>query len=170
MTRPSDAPGQLWHRAWINGVNNFHHVNPTDPFHIGQDHGEGIITFGTREWTDYRVIVPRLIVRLGSLACVAVRVQGLNRYYSLVFTDGNRVAIFKARDDKRTELVSAAFEWKLDAPYEVSITVQNNSIKGCIAGGPSLEATDDSYVGGGIGLLVANGAVSANQFNMLPVE
>ncbi len=170
VKRPSDGPGSIWHRAWINGTDHFLTKGPFDIIHIGQDHGEGILTYGTREWTDYRVAVPRLTVHLGAPAGIAVRVQGLRRYYSLVFLKGGRVALIKARDEDRIELASAPFDWKLDAMYSVSVTVQGNIINGFITGGPSLEATDETYAAGGVGLVTTNGAVSASQFDISPLQ
>ncbi|KAL1964893.1 hypothetical protein VTN77DRAFT_6246 [Rasamsonia byssochlamydoides] len=159
--------GQFWHRAWVNGVTTFQTELSGASFCIAQNSGEGIIIYGTRDWTDYRVAVPRLVVNLGSSAGVAVRMQGLNRYFSVMFLSGpRRIALVKARDEQRTELASALFDWKLDMPYEVSVSVHGKVITGCVSGdGPGivLEAVDEEYAGGGIGLVVTDGSVSANQ-------
>lgn len=76
----------------------------------------------------------------------------------------------KARDEKRIELARAAFDWKPDTRYEVTVAVEGSTIKTSIGCGPSLEATDDDYPAGGIGLAVADGAVSANQFDVAPLK
>jgi ADP-ribosylglycohydrolase len=167
---PIEQPGDSWHRAWVNSVSTFHTDMSHASFCIAQDSGEGIITCGTRDWIDYGVTVPRLILHLGTPAGLAIRVQGLNRYYALLFLSGpeRAVALIKARDEQRTELVRTAFDWKYDTPYEVSVSVQGNVIRGRIVGacGPVLEAVDDEYGGGGIGLVVTDGSVSANQFDV----
>ncbi|KAJ5831890.1 hypothetical protein N7474_000201 [Penicillium riverlandense] len=169
LRRPSNTPGEFWKRAWVNGADSFFTHHPSDPFYIAQDRGEGIILYGTRDWTDYQA-VSRLTVRLGGPAGVVFRARGLNRYYALLLMAGNCIALVKARDEKRVELARAAFDWKLDKRYEVTVAVQGSTIKTSIGGGPSLEATDDDYPAGGIGLVVADGAVSANQFDVTPLK
>ena len=169
LKRPSKKPCDFWRRAWVNGTSTFQKHFP-DSFFIAQDSGEGIISHGTREWTDYRVVAPKLTIHLGGPAGVAVRVQGLNRYYALMFMPDKSVALVKALDEERIELTRAAFEWRLDIAYEVGLSVEGKTIKGYIGGGPSLEATDDQYLGGGIGLVVTDGSVSANQFDIGPLK
>lgn len=169
LKRPTKRPCDFWRRAWVNGVSNFNKYLPYASFYIAQDIGEGIITHGTRDWTDYTVVAQKLTVHLGAPSGVAARVQGLNRYYALMFTKGSRVVLIKALDDRRIELASSEFDWRLDEPYEVAVTVQGKAIKGMIGGGPILEAEDDQYFGGGIGLVVTEGSVSANQFDIAPL-
>ncbi|KAJ2965767.1 hypothetical protein NQ176_g10459 [Zarea fungicola] len=170
IRKPSNAPGHLWHRAWVHGADHFFHSSPLDPFHIAQDHGEGIITFGTRDWTDYRVLVPRLTVRLATPAGLAVRVQGLRRYYALVFKRNGRVALIKARDEARIEIASADFDWEFDVGYQVSVEVRGSRLTASVTGGPVVEATDGAYVDGGIGLVAVDGSVSANRFDVSPIN
>jgi hypothetical protein len=169
LRRPSNTPGEFWKRAWVNGANNFFTHHPSHPFYIAQDRGEGLILYGTRDWTDYQVL-SGLTVRLGGPAGIVFRARGLNRYYALLLLEGNSIALVKARDEKKIELTRAAFDWKLDTQYEVTVAVEGSTIKTSIGGGPSLEATDDDYPAGGIGLVVADGAVSANQFDVAPLK
>jgi ADP-ribosylglycohydrolase len=169
LKRPTKKPCDFWRRAWVNGVSTFQkHFPPS--FYVAQDRGEGIIIHGTREWIDYSVVAHRLTIYLGAPAGVAVRVQGLNRYYALMFVHGKRVVLVKALDNQRIELASAAFNWKLDMLYEVTLSVEGKVIKGRIGGGPVLEAADDQYLGGGIGLVVTEGSVSVDQFDVAPLE
>lgn len=166
LKRPTEKPiGDFWRGAWVNSVSTFQKYFP-DSFYIAQDRGEGIIIYGTRDWTNYRVLAPRLTVHLGVSAGIAVRVQGLNRYYALVFLRGGRIALIKARDEKRMELASAAFDWKFDMTYGVALAVEGQAIKGSVGGGPTIEAAENEYAGGGIGLVVTDGSVSVNQFEV----
>jgi hypothetical protein len=168
IRRPNN-PGEFWMRAWVNNVTTFHHKWRKIPFYITQDNGEGNITTGTRDWVDYRVHVKALVINLAVSAGVTARVRGLNRYYALVFLPDNRVALIKARDRQRKELASAPFNWHLDTRYDVALSVQGDSIKGSINGGPALEATDAEYTGGGIGLVLTQGSMSAREFEIAPV-
>jgi ADP-ribosylglycohydrolase len=159
--------GDFWHRAWVNAISTFRDL--FGPLYAAQDSGEGIAIYGTREWTDYRAVAHRFIVNLGS-AGVAARVQGLNRYYALVFMAGGRIALIKARDELRTILASGEFDWKVDTPYQVVISTRGSSINGSIDGGPTLTATDDEYTGGGIGLVVTEGSISVKHITLTPAE
>lgn len=170
LQQPLNAQGNDWKLAWVNGVGDFLTNHLLDSFFISQDRGEGIITYGTRDWTDYQVVVPKVMINLRGPAGVVVRAQGLNRYYALVFSERNHVALIKALDRERNELVTASFDWKLATCYEVSLVVEGDSIKASISGGLVLEARDDKYLEGGIGLVVTDGAVSANQFIVSPLD
>lgn len=171
LKRPSDKTSQFWKRAWVNGVDAFHPwMKPS--FCIVKNRGEGIIVHGTREWTDYRATVTNFTIQLGQSAGVAIRVRGLNRYYAIVFSNrGKNVSLLKALDEKRTVLDSADFSWGLDQSYEVIIQAKGPHILGRI-GGTDIElmAEDDQYVGGGLGLVVTDGTMSAGYIEVQPVN
>lgn len=171
LKRPSDRSSQFWKRAWVSGVDAFHPwMKPS--FCVVKNRGEGILIHGTREWTDYRVTVIGFTVQLGHLAGVAIRVRGLNRYYAIMFADnGKTLALIKALDEKRTVLASADFSWQLDQSYEVVVQAKGPHIVGRIAGtGIELTGEDDQYVGGGLGLVVTDGTVSADHIKVGPVS
>ena len=171
LPRESTRPGMLWSfwsRAWIHNLSNLTVSFAAMSFSLAQDQGEGVMTTGTRDWTDYRVTAPRLQVTLGS-AGLAVRVQGLNRYYSLIFKPGGTiVALVKARDEVRTELACVDHPWSLDEIYSVTLSVEGDTITGFIGDRMILEAKDNAYVGGGIGAVVVDGSVCIDQFDIGP--
>ncbi|WOO78148.1 uncharacterized protein LOC62_01G001698 [Vanrija pseudolonga] len=159
----------MWDLAWIASVDVFRGYAGKTVF-IAQNHGQGLLSYGTREWTDYRVTVPDLTLKLGSPAGVAVRVQGLRRFYALVLeeAEGKKVAsLVKQYDEKRTVLASTPFEWAVDTPYEVVLEAKGSSIKGSI-GGVSLSVSDDSFDGGALGFVVTSGAVAAGSVRVQP--
>ncbi|OTA02467.1 ADP-ribosylglycohydrolase [Trichoderma parareesei] len=161
---PSQKPCEFWHRAWVNGVDTF----SSWAFIIAQGQGEGIIIHGTREWDNYSVTVPNLMVKLGAPAGLAIRVQGLNRYYAVFFTEDKKIALVKALDKKRIELASAAFPWELDRKYRVALTACDGLIRARVDD-VELQAIDGQYGGGGIGLVATDGCVSADCFIIAPV-
>ena len=162
LRRPKDGPCDFWRQGWVNGVSKFHqHMTPS--FFLAQDDGEGIISYGTREWKHYKVSVTNFRINLGSPAGVAVRVQGLRRYYAFVFKAANRVAIVKALDEEREVLAVAHFQWDLDVAYEIDITVKADSIKARVNGQDVLEATDSRYGEGGIGFVLTNGSIGVDE-------
>ncbi|KAL7822037.1 ADP-ribosylglycohydrolase [Trichoderma gracile] len=161
---PSQKPCEFWHRAWVNGVDTFSNW----AFIIAQGQGEGIIIHGTREWDNYSVTVPNLMVKLGAPAGLAIRVQGLNRYYAVFFTPDKKIALVKALDEKRIELASAAFPWELDRKYRVALRACDDLIRARVDD-VELQAVDGQYGGGGIGLVATDGCVSADCFVIAPV-
>ncbi|KXS97838.1 hypothetical protein AC578_7639 [Pseudocercospora eumusae] len=156
----------MWERSFVSSVDKFHtSLGPS--FYLSQDRGQGMIIHGTREWKDYKIRVNKFAVHLGQPAGVAVRVRGLRRWYALMFLPG-KVAIVKTRDDERKNLAMAEFDWKLDAKYEVQVCVEADKITGQI-GELVISAEDDEYEGGGIGLIVTEGAVSADRIQIQPI-
>lgn len=167
----AERPGHFWLRAWVKGVDA---IYPWRKFSIVQNRGEGIVIQGTRDWTDYRATVSAFTVQLGRPAGVAVRVRGLNRYYAMLFSsdgDGGRtVELVKALDEKRIVLASAAFAWELDREYEVVLEAKGGHIAGRIGGTEvELVAEDGQYAGGGVGLVVTDGAASSGPISIEPV-
>jgi hypothetical protein len=173
---------EFWYRAWVQGVSELHQYMPR-ALVITQARGEGLVSHGTRDWHDYRVFVPGFTVNLGAPAGVAARVQGLNRYYAVVFAgDGDSVRLIKARDEQRIVLASVAFRWQLDAPCDVVVEVEGDAIRARVgagvgaapgAGGRSssvvLSARDPHYRCGGVGLVVTDGSVSADEVHIGPL-
>lgn len=166
LTKPTSTkhPGTFWTRAWVNAVDSWDKTS----FCLVQNRGEGMLIHGTREWTDYRVTVSDFLVQLGHPAGVAIRVRGLHRYYAFVLTGAGRtVSLVKAYDENRIVLASASFDWHLDEKYEMSIQAVGRKILGQV-GDVQLRAEDDGYKGGGLGLIVTDGAVSASHVKVEP--
>jgi ADP-ribosylglycohydrolase len=188
LRRPEGAPGEaghsnkMWHHSWVNAVDTFHKWGPS--FHIAHEsQGEGIICHGTRQWKNYKVIVSGFQVQISKAAGVAVRVQGIHRWYALMFLDdpqrGRRVALMRARDGERTLLIRAGedvrdenapaaeaeFEWSVGESYEVTVSVEQDTITASV--GPiELQAIVTDYADGGMGLVVRNGSLSAQSIEV----
>ncbi|UKZ88684.1 uncharacterized protein TrAFT101_004427 [Trichoderma asperellum] len=156
---PLQQPCGFWRRAWVNGADNFSNFS----FLIAQGQGEGIIIYGTREWDNYSITVPNLMVKFGAPAGLAIRVQGINRYYAVTFTNDKKINIVKAHDAHRIVLASAAFSWELDYKYRVTLAACDNTIYVRVDD-TELQASDKQYKGGGFGLIATDGCVSADCF------
>lgn len=168
LRRPKQTPCDFWRQAWVNAVSKFHQWGPS--FFLAQDAGGGIISYGTREWKDYQVTVSNFKVNLGGSAGVAVRVQGLKRWYALLLMPGNRAALVKAHDEMREELHSAYYEWTIDSTYQIAISVKRDLIKAQIDGEEICKAKDSQYREGGIGLILNEGSIAAEEVKVGPVE
>ncbi|KAL7906613.1 ADP-ribosylglycohydrolase domain-containing protein [Trichoderma velutinum] len=158
----------FWNRAWVSSVDKVH-TDMGPSFFIAQDRGEGLLSQGARDWIDYDVMVSNFVVNFGGSMGVAARVQGLNRYYGLMLTKDKRVALIKAVDDKRIELMSMPFEWEENCKYQLHLRVQGSKIEGQV-GQMRVTAVDDDYVGGAVGLVVTDGSLSADSISVSPVE
>ena len=159
--------GSMWHRAWVNGVDSYHPFYG-ESFRLIQNEQTGLVLYGPRDWTDYRVradVTPHLIDRVG----VAARVQGMRRYYALVVTSRNKVQLVRALDGE-TVLAETGFELKLGTKYEFSIEVEGNSIRGFVDGNALLSAEDDKLPQGGIGLLIEGGRTATQKVSVEPLE
>ena len=168
LKKPRCGSNEFWHGAWVSSVDKVQKtMNPS--FLVAQDRGEGILVQGTREWTDYTVTVTDVAVHLGASTGVVARMQGLNRYYAVVFSEGDRLCLIKAADAKREELASVAFDWQTDIKYDVVFTVQEGNLRARV-GEVQVTATDSAYTGGAMGLLVTEGAMSASSITVSPVN
>ncbi len=169
LRRPKDS-SEFWRKAWVNNV-SFFSKNFRSAFRISQDRGAGIIVCGARDWRDYRV-ASDVAVHLGSSAGLAARVQGLRRYYALQLEAGNKACLVKVRDDARTILAEAPCRWTLEEPITLALEVRGAEITG-FAGAATLRGTDDSdtpFENGGIGLVIAEGALSADEIQVRPLS
>ncbi|KAI1374036.1 ADP-ribosylation/Crystallin J1 [Hypoxylon crocopeplum] len=166
LSASGGGSSDFYKRAFVNGADFFHLFGK---FMVAQDMGEGIVSYGTREWTDFRVVFKGATVNLGEPAGVAVRAQGLNRYYSLVLVSSNRIALVKAFDQQRIELATESFEWNLDTPYTITMEVKGGQLRAQV-GSVVLVAYDSQYLGVGIGLVVTDGSLSTDSIEVGPLH
>ena len=148
------VPGQMWHRAWVNGVDQGRPYY-AEAFRLVQNRGTGLMLYGAREWTDYRVradVTPHLVRRAG----VAARVQGMRRYYALVIDADGKARLVRELDGT-TVLAEQEFPLELYRTYQMELAVDGARITGRIDGEVVLSASDDALPSGGIALLVDEG-------------
>ena len=167
FARPADSTATLWRRAWVDAVDHFE-GRWAESFRISQDEGRGMMSSGTRDWVDYTVateLTPYLAKRVG----VAVRVQGLRRYYALLLGD-DQVARIVKMDDVETVLAEVPFAWEVFTPYALSLTVDGETLTGTIGGSVTLTATEPGsrLSAGGAGLVIEEGTLGAESVSVSP--
>ena len=89
---PPEEGGSGWLDAWVDAV--YSHSTADHAHRLVQNEGTGITLQGTRDWRDYSacaLVWPHLAEACG----IAVRVQGLNRYYALELLCGGRVRLVR---------------------------------------------------------------------------
>ena len=158
--------GLMWKRAWVDAVDQL--VGWSEMFRLVQNEGLGMISQGTREWTNYVVsadVTPHLVSRAG----VAARVQGLTRFYALMVTLDQKVQLVKSVHSESV-LAEAEFNWTLGDTLNMSLHVNGDELVGEINGAVVLTATDAALDSGAIGLVVADGRTATNTVTVAPLS
>ena len=157
--------GSMWRSAWVNGASVFS-KNFEESFRISGNRGEGIILTGTRDWRDYQVQTT-LNLHLGEYGALVLRAQGLRQYYAVRLCRDGRLQIVCRRDETETVLVEAAIPLVLETPIDVHAVVSGKKITVAV-GETRIEAEDDTYACGMIGLAVFEGALSTDEILVTP--
>ena len=158
--------GLMWKRAWVDAVDQL--VGWSEMFRLVQNEGLGMISQGTREWTNYVVsadVTPHLVSRAG----VAARVQGLTRFYALMVTLDQKVQLVKSVHEESV-LAEAEFKWTLGDTLKMSLHVNGDALVGKIDGAVVLTAKDTALDSGAIGLVVADGRTATNSVTVAPLS
>ena len=169
-----DQSGMMWKRAWISGFDGGERMTDHDywpePFRLIQNVGRGIVTQGTREWQDYEVTT-RMTPHMCEEGGVAVRVQGLERYYALIM-DEKYTRFVRRLDGKDFILSEIKGGWVFGSSYEIKVHVTGNSLTAFVNGKKVLDATDPDMLfgGGGIGLLATVGRIGVDKVSVKPLK
>ena len=153
----------FWRMAWVNGVDFFSKRFPPS-FRISQGQGEGLVSHGTRQWTDYQVSSD-VVLHLGEYGGLAARVQGLKRFYATRVLRSGSAQIVRVRDGETVILAEAPFSTQLEKKISIVMSVNGRHVSARVDG-LRLEAIDESdhaFHDGGVGLLVADGALSTDE-------
>jgi hypothetical protein len=167
LRRP-DVETDYWHQAWVNGAHIFAKTL-AQGFHVSQDYGDGLIIYGTRDWTDYEVEL-QLTLHLGPYCGVTVRTQGLRRYYAVRLLFSQRIQIVRVRDDDCAILAEADMKVALEEPVAVSVRAVGNRISVQCEGIELAveDSGDEAIASGGIGILAREGATSTSEIRVGP--
>lgn len=166
LTKPAHN-GVLWRRAWVDGCDNWHPSWP-EAFRLAQNSGTGLISMGTSDWCDYQaraVMTPHLLSRGG----LAVRVQGMRRFYAIEFRPNQQVALVLQYDDETRVLASCAFAWHQASSYTVDVSVSGAQITARINAEVGLAAFDTTLVHGGVGVVCGDGRIACTEVSVAPV-
>ncbi len=166
LGRPAGG-STMWQRAWMNGVDDFRNRWP-EPYRIVQNHGTGLISQGTAEWTDYRATAD-VTVYLARAAGIAVRAGGMRRYYALLLSDDGFARLVKERDGEIV-LAEAAFPWQVDRRYTLALEAVDRRLRAWIDGELLFDVTDTDHPlsGGGVGLVVTEGCLGSEAVRVQP--
>ncbi|MCB0071169.1 MAG: ADP-ribosylglycohydrolase family protein [Caldilineaceae bacterium] len=158
----------MWRRAWVNGMDSFDWWWPEN-YRIIQNEGRGLLIQGTRDWTDY-VAAADVAPHMAKAAGLAVRVQGMRRYYALLLCDDQKVRLIKALDGD-TVLAEQDFAWRFGGTYDLELAVEGNRLRGKVNGELlfDVEDTDRPLTGGAVALVCEVGRTATNAVSVRPV-
>lgn len=138
-------------RHWATDIYN--------TFSLSHPDSNGVITFGTRDWTDY-AIASELVIELHDMVGLVVRARGHRRYYAGV-VHGGKASIVRRRDDRLDILGSVPFDFVANSRQMFEVRAEGDRISLAIGGRPIVEARDGDYASGGAGFLIEGGTVPA---------
>ncbi len=162
--------GTMWGRTWVdaNDQNYGWWWWPKETFRLLQNDGLGMVSQGTREWIDYELsadVTPHLAKRSG----IAVRVQGMTRFYALLVTADQKAQLVK-RCHQETVLAETPFTWDLGESIQLSLSVHGKDIVGKVNGKSLLEGVDGDLIAGGAGLIIEEGRSATKQVRVRPIS
>jgi hypothetical protein len=163
----------MWKLAWIDGSDSRERLADLDywpePYRLIQNKGRGLLMQGTREWTDYQVTV-RMTPHMCQAGGIAVRVQGMSRYYALLI-DQDKTRLVRAFEGRDAVLAEAALGWTWGQTYELNLKAQGNRLIASLNGQVILTAEDSEgfYTGGGIALIAEVGRIGCEHVEVRPL-
>ncbi len=161
--------GTVWQRAWVNGVDQFRTLD-TVPYCIAQNHGTGLLAQGTRQWTDYRVMAS-ITMDLATAGGIAVRVQGLRRYYALLLCRDGVARLVKALDGQ-TVLAETDFGWEFGSTHTLRLQCQGQRLHAWVDDAPLFDVQDADHplTGGAVALICQEGSLLSGAVHVQPIE
>jgi ADP-ribosylglycohydrolase len=166
FTRPA-TNSTMWRRAWVDGVDQFAWFWP-EPYRLIQNEGRGLLIQGSREWRNYRMtadVTPHLVKAAG----IAVRVQGMRRFYALLLYRDGKGRLIKALDGD-TILAEADVPWQLGETHTLSLQAVGNRLQAWVDGRLlfDIEDRDHPLDGGGVALVCEEGRTATRIVTVQP--
>ncbi|MDR3475512.1 MAG: ADP-ribosylglycohydrolase family protein [Devosia sp.] len=151
----------FWTRSFVSSAKHYA-TDIYNTFTLSHPGKEGVITTGTRDWTDYTAS-SELVLELHECVGLVVRARGHRRYYAGV-VEGGMAKIVKRRDGELTTLAAVPFAFEPNARKTFELSAKGGSIRLSIDGQRLAETVDDEYRSGGAGFLIEGGTVPARGF------
>ena len=170
--KQSIPDSMMWKRAWINGLDHKDRIETLDfypePYRLIQNIGRGLISQGTKDWTDYQVTA-RMTPHLCRAGGVAVRAQGMRRYYAFL-CDTESMKLVRTFDEDEV-LAETNSGWTFGVPYELNLKVKGNKLTASVNGKVVLEATGETnrLQGGGVALICEEGRIGCDHVEVRPL-
>jgi len=163
---------KFWKKAWIYALDSSERFDSwdywTQAYRLIQNEGRGMLLQGTRDWTDYQLSV-RAMPRVCEAGGIAVRVQGLQRYYALLLSK-KWTRIVRVLDGE-TVLAQIDSGWSVEQEYDLHLQVEGSKLTAFVNGERALETvdSDNALTGGGIALIAQTGCIYYDDVAVKPV-
>lgn len=162
--------GTMWARAWVDGLDHYFTSFP-ELFRLAQDNGRGLLMQGTRQWQDIAVqasITLYMAKRFG----LAVRVQGLQRYYALLLDGNGKVELVRVYHDEEIVMATTTVDWDNEQPVNLRLRSIGNELHGWVDNKLVIKATDpeNKLSGGCIALVIEEGSICVYDIQVQPVQ
>ena len=163
---------RFWKKAWIYALDSSERFDAWDywaqAYRVIQNEGRGLLIQGTRDWIDYQFAASAM-PRVCDAGGIAVRVQGLQRYYALLL-DQERTRIVRVLDGE-TVLAETDTGWSVEHDYDLKLQVEGNKLTAFVADEQVLETEDPDHAltGGGIALVAETGCIYFDKLAVRPV-
>ncbi len=163
---------KFWKKAWIYALDSSERFDSWDywkeAYRLIQNEGRGLLIQGTREWGDYSIAATAM-PRVCEAGGIAVRVQGLQRYYALLL-DQEKTRIVRVLDGE-TILAECDAGWAFERNYELKLEVKGNQLTAFVNGERALQAIDrdNALTAGGIALIAQAGLITFDDVALEPV-
>lgn len=134
-----------------------------------QNYGRGILSQGTREWSDYTATA-EITLGLVKAAGLAAFVQGMRRYYALLLCDDHKARLVKALDGDKV-LAVVEYSWQYGQRHAFALTASGQSITASLDGLPIFEVrdVDGPLTGGSVALVVEEGRITCDAVTVRPI-
>ena len=165
ILKKPEAGGSMWINAWVDAT---HKRLSWTPNTVIQNSGRGLLTQGTREWTDYRVSAD-ITPHVAKAAGIAARVQGMQRYYALLFCNNATVKLVKLLDGE-TILAQKYFSWEFSQTFLLAMEVQQAQITCFVNGIELFRVVDKSrpLMAGAIAIVCEEGRLTHGPVTIEP--
>ena len=168
LAPPEHGQYAAWRKSWIEAADRLD-WGPATP-RIVQNEGRGLAIYGSRDWHDYQVratLTPHMLTAAG----LAIRVQGLLRYYAIILRS-EAAQLIKVWDDQEIVLCESPFKLEMTQAYDISLQASGSCLQGSIDGSLKLEARDPegSFEGGGIALICDEGRCGIGAITIRPLQ
>lgn len=159
--------GYMWRKAWVDGVDQFEWWWP-DTYRLAQNEGRGLLSQGARDWTDYSVEAD-LQIHLARTAGIAIRYQGMRRFYTLLLCDDGKARLVKALDGDAI-LAEVEYPWEYATTHNFRLSAQGAHLDAWIDGQHLFSVDDDGapLEGGGAALVIEEGRITCNEVLIMP--
>ncbi len=163
---------KFWKKAWIYALDSSEHFDSwdywTQAYRLIQNEGRGLLIQGTRDWINYQ-FAAQAMPRVCEAGGIAVRVQGLQRYYALLL-DQESTRIVRVLDGE-TILAQTDSGWSVEQEYDLKLQVEGNRLTAFVNGLQVLDAldSDNALTGGAIALIAQTGFIYFDDVAVKPV-